>query len=66
MSKLGCVVSGLPQVIELKQPKDFSSCELRRILDSMDKVKLLQIPDFTNDSDSLIVEREETIELEQS
>lgn len=49
LSKLGCVVTGLPQGLEFKQPKQYSSSELRRLLDSMDKIKFLEIPDFSGE-----------------
>lgn len=64
LSKLGCVITGLPQGLEFKQPKQYSSSELRRILDSMDKIKFLEIPDFSGEND--FVQREETIEQEDS
>lgn len=47
LSKLGCVITGLPPGIELKQPNQYSSSELQLLHKSIDRVKFLEIPDLS-------------------
>lgn len=59
LAKLGCIVAGLPQGIELKQPKLYSSSELRKMFDKIDAIKFLPISNFSTVTPD--VGREETI-----
>lgn len=61
LTKLGCFVSGLPQGIEFKQPKLYSSSELWKLFDSIDNVKFLAISESDLNTATLEVGREETI-----
>lgn len=44
MSRLGCIVTGLPDGIDFKQPKEYSSEELRKIHSSLDNIKFVITP----------------------
>ena len=61
LTKLGCFVSGLPQGIEFKQPKQYSSSELRKLFDNIDHVKFITISESDLNTVTLEVGREETI-----
>ena len=54
-------MSGLPQGIEFKQPKLYSSSELRKLFDNIDHVKFLAISESDLNTVTLEVGREETI-----
>ncbi len=62
LSKLGCIISGLPEGIEFKQPKEYSSCELRMIFNCLNKITFHKIAD--NNVENITIERDETIEHE--
>ena len=40
---LVCIVSRLPQGIQFKQPKQYTSSELRRVYDNIDSIKFVAI-----------------------
>ena len=60
LTNLGCVVAGLPQGMEFKQPKLYSSSELRKIFDNIDSIKFLAISNFNTVTPD--VGREETVD----
>ena len=66
LAKLGCVITGLPHGMDLKQPNQYSSSELRQLYDCIENIKFLEIPDFTDQE--VVIEQEEIItsEHEQS
>lgn len=60
LAQLGCVITGLPQGMDLKQPNQYSSSELRLLYNCIDNVKFLEIPDLTDQE----IEQEEVIASE--
>ena len=57
MANIGCVITGLPQGMDLKQPSHYSSSELRLLHNCIDNVKFMEIPDLTDQ----VIEQEETV-----
>ena len=58
LAKLGCVVTGLPHGLDLKQPSQYSSSELWLLHSCIDNVKFLEIPDLT---DQEVIEQDEIV-----
>ena len=60
------VITGLPRGMDLKQPNQYSSSELRLLYNCIDNVKFLEIPDLTDQDVAIEQEEVTTSEHEQS
>ncbi len=58
VNELGCIVTGLPQGIEFKQPNQYLSSELRLIINNLDTVQFLPLLSSATNMNSEERERE--------